>query len=101
MLKLILLLGIVFGRDSWCIFIDFILVVMLGGVKVIIIFGLIILVFILLIGIVLIFILKKKKLNLKVKKKKLEGKNIERIKLLLYLFVVFWCIVIFNLFLIL
>lgn len=60
MLKLILLLGIVFGRDSWCIFIDFILVVMLGGVKVIIIFGLIILVFILLIGIVLIFILKKK-----------------------------------------
>lgn len=94
MLKLILLLGIVFGRDSWCIFIDFILVVMLGGVKVIIIFGLIILVFILLIGIVLIFILKKKLF-------KFEGKNIIRIKLLLYLFVVFWCIVIFNLFLIL
>lgn len=99
MLKLILLLGIVFGRDSWCIFIDFILVVMLGGVKVIIIFGLIILVFILLIGIVLIFILKKKKLNLKVKE--IEGKNIIRIKLLLYLFVVFWYVVIFNLFLIL
>lgn len=32
---------------------------------------------------------------------KFEGKNIIRIKLLLYLFVVFWCIVIFNLFLIL
>lgn len=61
-LKLTLLLGRVLFSVSWCIFIDFIFVVMFTGVKVIIMFGRRMFVFIRFIGTVLMFGLRGRRL---------------------------------------